>query len=123
MVNRIHKIGIVTDDVEGAVEFYTRKLGLKVAERFSNEDDEDYVFLDADGIILELMPQKSMGVAPGFHHISFKVDNVAESAQELKDKGVTITREPTEAGGGTGINLSFFEGPNQMKLQLFNREK
>ena len=123
MVRKIHKIAIISDDIEGAVEFYTQKLGLTVVERFENEDDEDYVFLDAGGILLELMPQKSMGQEPGFHHISFEVGSVEESAQELKDKGVSITKEPFDVGGGTGITLSFFEGPNQMNLQLFHREK
>ncbi len=123
MINKIHKIGIVTDNIEDAVEFYTQKLGLKVTERFSNEDDEDYVFLDAGGIILELMPQRTMGVALGVHHISFKVENVESSAQELREKGVTITKEPIDVGGDTGISLSFFSGPNQLNLQLFNREK
>ena len=123
MVHKIHKIAVVTDDIEGAVEFYTQKLGLTVVERFPTEDDEDYVFLDAGGIILELMPQKSMGQASGFHHISFEVDSVEDSAQDLKDKGVTITEEPFDVGGGTGITLGFFEGPNQLNLQLFHREK
>ena len=123
MVHKIHKIAVITDDVEGAVEFYTQKLGLTVVERFHNDDDEDYVFLDAGGILLELMPQKSMGLPPGFHHISFDVDSVEDSAQELKDKGVTITKEPFDVGGGTGITLGFFAGPNQLNLQLFHREK
>ena len=123
MAHKIHKIAIISDDIEGAVEFYTKKLGLTVVERFANEDDEDYVFLDAGGILLELMPQKTMGRAPGFHHISFDVDSVEDSAQDLKNKGVTITKEPFDVGGGTGITLSFFEGPNQLNLQLFHREK
>ena len=123
MTHKIHKIAIISDDIEGAVEFYTKKLGLTVMERFANEDDEDYVFLDAGGIILELMPQKTMGQAPGFNHISFAVDSVEDSAQDLKKKGVAITKEPFDVGGGTGITLSFFEGPNQLNLQLFHREK
>ena len=123
MAHKIHKIAIISDDIEGAVEFYTKKLGLTVMERFANEDDEDYVFLDAGGILLELMPQKTMGQALGFHHISFDVDSVEDSAQDLKNKGVTITKEPFDVGGGTGITLSFFEGPNQLNLQLFHREK
>ena len=57
MVHKIHKIAIVSNDIEGAVEFYTQKLGLTVVERFENEDDEDSVFLNAGGILLELMPQ------------------------------------------------------------------
>ena len=123
MVHKIHKIAVITDDIEGAVAFYTQKLGLTVVERFANDDDEDYVFLDAGGILLELMPQKSMEQDPGFHHISFKVDSVEDSAQDLQDKGVTITKEPFDVGGGTGITLGFFEGPNQLNLQLFHREK
>ena len=123
MAHKIHKVAIISDDIEGAVEFYTKKLGLTVVERFANEDDEDYVFLDAGGILLELMPQKTMGRAPGFHHISFDVDSVEDSAQDLKNKGVSITKEPFDVGGGTGITLSFFEGPNQLNLQLFHREK
>ena len=123
MAHKIHKIAIISDDIEGAVEFYTKKLGLTVMERFANEDDEDYVFLDAGGILLELMPQKTMGRASGFHHISFDVDSVEDSAQDLKNKGVAITNEPFDVGGGTGITLSFFEGPNQLNLQLFHREK
>ena len=123
MINKIHKIAVITDDIEGAVQFYTQKLGLTVVERFENDDDEDYVFLDAGGILLELMPQKTMGQEAGFHHISFEVDSVEDSAQELKDKGVTITKEPFDVGGDTGITLGFFAGPNQVNLQLFHREK
>lgn len=123
MVHKIHKIAIITDDIEEAVRFYTQKLGLTVVERFENEDDEDYVFLDAGGILLELMPQKSIGAEPGFHHISFEVDSVEDSARELREKGVEITKESFDVGGGTGITLSFFAGPNQMNLQLFHREK
>ena len=57
MVHKIHKIALVTDDIEETVRFYTQTLGLTVMERFPNGDGEDYVFLDAGGIILELMPQ------------------------------------------------------------------
>ena len=110
MVHKIHKIAVVTDDIEGAVEFYTQKLGLTVVERFHNDDDEDYVFLDAGGILLELMPQKSMGLPPGFHHISFDVDSVEDSAQELKDKGVAITKEPFDVGGALALPWGFSRG-------------
>lgn len=123
MGHRIHKIAVVTDDVEGAVQFYTEQLGLTVLERFANQGDEDYVFLDAGGVILELMPQKSMGVEPGFHHLSFRVDSVDQSARELEARGVKITRPPFDAGGETGIRLAFFEGPNQLNLQLFERDR
>lgn len=120
MVSKIHKIAVVTDDVEGAVRFYTETLGLEVMERFPNEGDDDYVFLKAGDIILELMPQKTMQVPAGFHHLSFAVDSVDASAQALADKGVSMVKEPFDVGVG-GIRLAFFEGPNQVPLQLFER--
>ena len=122
MINRIHKIAVVTDDVEGAVRFYTQTLGLEVIERFPNADDEDYVFLKAGDVILELMPKKTMQAPEGFHHISFKVDSVDAGAEELKDKGVEMEKEPFDAGVG-GIRLAFFEDPNGVRLQLFERHQ
>lgn len=121
MIDNIHKIALVSDDIEGAVRFYTRTLGLVEIERFHNEDDEDFVFLQAGDIILELMPQKTMEAEVGFHHISFKVDSVDDSARELEDKGVDIAVEPFDAEGAD-IRLSFFNGPNDVLLQLFRRE-
>ncbi len=120
MINKIHKIALVTDDVEGAVKFYTQTLGLEIIERFPVEDDEDYVFLKAGDMILELMPKKSIQAEEGFHHISFRVDSVDTSVQALKDKGVPIEVEPFDTGVG-GIRLAFFKGPNEMLLQLFER--
>ena len=120
MINKIHKIALVTDDVESAVAFYTQVVGLEVMERFSNEDDEDFVFLKAGNVTLELMPKKTMKAPEGFHHISFEVESVDVAFEELKAKGVKILREPFDAGIG-GIRLAFFEGPNGVRLQLFQR--
>ena len=122
MINRIHKIALVTDDVEGDVRFYTETLGLQVMERFPNVDDEDYVFLKAGDIILELMPKKTMQAPVGFHHISFRVDSVDAAAQDLREEGVQMAKEPFDIGIG-GIRLAFFYGPDQVPLQLFERHQ
>ena len=123
MIDKIHKIAVVTDDVEGSVEFYTRTLALKEVERLPGRDgDEDFVFLDAGGFLLELMPQKTMQAEVGFHHISFKVESVYEAGSELRNKGVELEKEPFDAGVG-GIHLSFFRGPGNVLLQLFQRDK
>ncbi len=121
MIDNIHKIAIVSDDIEGAVRFYTETLGLTELERFPNDDDEDFVFLKAGNVILELMPQKTMQADVGFHHISFKVGDVDDSAGDLKAAGVNVAVEPFDAEG-TDIRLSFFNGPNDVLLQLFQRE-
>jgi len=91
MNGMIHKVAVVSDDIEGAVEFYTKTVGLQVIERFPNEDDEDFVFLKAGDVILELMPQKTMQADLGFHHISFKVDDVKEALHAIGVQGMTAT--------------------------------
>jgi len=120
MINQIHKIALVTDDVEETVRFYTETLGLEVTERFPTEEDEDFVFLQAGDITLEIMPKKTMEAEEGFHHISFRVDSVDGAAQELKEKSVTMEVEPMDAGVG-GIRLGFFRDLNEVRLQLFER--
>lgn len=120
MINRIHKIALVADDVEAAVEFYTKTLGLEVTERFPVEGDQDYVFLKAGDVTLELMPKKAMGVEPGFHHISFHVDSTDAATAELTGKGVSMDKEPFDVGTG-GIRLAFFPGLDGVQLQLFER--
>jgi catechol 2,3-dioxygenase-like lactoylglutathione lyase family enzyme len=122
MINNIHKIAIATEDVEGSVKFYTETLGLELLKRFPAEGDEDFVFLKAGNIILELMPTKTMGAEAGFHHISFKVDNMDEAVGELAEKGVGLDVEPFDAGAD-GIFLAFFKGPNEVKLQLFDQQQ
>lgn len=122
MINRLHKIAVVTEDVEGAVRFYTRTLGLEVLERFPTPEGEDFVFLKAGDTILELMPKKVMKTEVGFHHISFRVEDMDASVRELKEKGVPLEREPFEADP-SGLRLAFFRGPDQVNLQLFERHQ
>jgi catechol 2,3-dioxygenase-like lactoylglutathione lyase family enzyme len=122
MIDRIHKVALVTDDVEGAVKFYTETLGMVVSERFPNEDDEDFVFLKSGDFTLELMPKKTMDADVGFHHISFRVDSVDAGAQALREKGVNMEVAPFDAGVG-GIRLGFFKGPDDVLLQLFERDR
>ena len=122
MINNIHKIALVTDDIEGSIKFYTETLGMELMQRFPAEDDEDYVFLKAGNLILELMPKKTVGTEAGFHHISLRVDSMDDAVQGLAEKGIQMEVEPFDAGV-EGIHLAFFRGPNDVRLQLFEQRK
>jgi catechol 2,3-dioxygenase-like lactoylglutathione lyase family enzyme len=121
MINNLHKIGVVTGNVAKAEEFYTKILGLEVVERFPSDVGEDYVFMQAGSVKVELLPQKAMNAPEGVHHLSFRVESVDEGCAYLKSKGVKILVEPFDAGVG-GIRLAFFEGPDGLRLQLFERK-
>lgn len=122
MIGDLHKAAVVVDSVADAQRFYTEVLGLTVTERISSgsgADDEDYVMLRAGSTTLELMPQKAMGTASGFHHLSFRVGDVDASAAALREQGVAMETEPFDAPGG--LRLAFFRGPGGVLLQLFER--
>ena len=122
MIGELHKAAVVAESVADAERFYTDVLGLVVTERIPSgtaADDEDYVMLRAGSTTLELMPRKAMGVAPGFHHLSFRVDDVDAAAATLLEQGVTLEKEPFDAAGN--LRLAFFRGPDGVLLQLFQR--
>jgi methylmalonyl-CoA/ethylmalonyl-CoA epimerase len=122
MIGELHKAAVVVESVAEAERFYTGVLGLTVSERIPSgtaADDEDYVMLAAGSTTLELMPRKAMGVAPGFHHLSFRVDDVDAAAAALRGEGVTLEKAPFDAAGN--LRLAFFRGPDGVLLQLFQR--
>eukprot|EP01048_Picozoa_sp_COSAG05_P005230 COSAG05_NODE_305_length_11703_cov_15.056705_2_plen_488_part_00 len=129
-IQTMHKIAIVVSSVEKSVEYYTKILGLEVLERFANADDEDYVFLRAGNVVLELMPQKSMACDTGIHHLSFKVSDTdrAFKAIQLANAGdagpITTLAEPFDIPGEQfrGLRLAFFADPDSTRLQLFARD-
>jgi len=121
----IWKIALLVEDMKEAEELYVNKLGMKVLERLDLGDAGEALFLDAGNVNLELIPTKAFEGAgrlavPGVHHLSFKVDNIEESCEELKAEGIEFIREPFEAL--PGLMLSFFDGLNGVNLQLFKRK-
>lgn len=120
---KIWKIALLVEDMKEAEDLYANILGMKIIERLPLGDAGEALFLDAGGIQLELIPKAAfegegrLGI-PGVHHLSFKVDDVKKTAEELKAKGVNFIKEPFEAL--PGMTLAFFDGKNGVNLQLFN---
>ncbi len=120
---KIWKIALLVEDMKEAENLYANILGMKVIERLPLGDAGEALFIDAGGIQLELIPKAAfegegrLGI-PGVHHLSFKVDDVEKTTEELKAKGVNFIKEPFEAL--PGMTLAFFDGLNGVNLQLFN---
>ena len=114
---KIWKIGLLVQDLEAAEAFYTGVLGMEVISKSPRS-----VHLDAGAVRLELIRREvfegdeRLGV-PGVHHLSFKIDNIETEAQKLKAKNVKFIREPFEIA--KGLKLAFFDGLNNVNLQLF----
>ena len=108
MVNlKIKLASIMVDDQAKAEEFYTAKLGLEVKHKMPVGEYYWLTFVspnDTAGMELSLEPNVNPAAATyqkalkeqGIPAFMFFVEDVAATVEALKERGVTITMEPTD---------------------------
>lgn len=120
---KIWKIGVLVEDLKTAEDYYTGILGMEVISRGPTS-----IHLDAGAVRLELINKGTFLFKDderlgnlGVHHLSFKVDNIQEETEKLKAKGLTFLKEPFLRM--PGLQLAFFDGLNNVNLQLFDDKR
>lgn len=132
MIKTIDHIGIMTNDLQQSVEFYTDVLGFSVSRKIEMaEAGLSAVFVEKDGSKIELMKYRGKNVAnrsegaelkiggssiPINDHISFSVDDIESTVTEFKEKGVKFDLEPMQLEGG--MKLASFKDPNGVLIEL-----
>ena len=113
-IKRIAHLGIAVNDLEAAINFFTKGLPLEVAHR------EDYQgmkigFVPVGDSSVELLQDVSGASAikrfldkngEGIHHIAFEVDDIYQAVAELKEKGIRLIDE-TPRPGAHGMSVAF----------------
>ncbi|MFA7288968.1 MAG: methylmalonyl-CoA epimerase [Melioribacteraceae bacterium] len=115
-LNKIEHIGIAVKDIDAAIRYYQRVLGLecynieevidqKVRTAFFMVGETKIELLESledDGPIGKFIEKKGEGV----HHIAFAVDSVADSLKEADEKGIQlIDKAPRK--GAEKMNIAF----------------
>lgn len=136
MIKTIDHIGIMTNDLQQSVEFYTDVLGFSVSAKIEMDDvGFSVIFVEKNGSKIELMgyrdeiPKRPEGIEikldgspiPINDHITFSVDNIGATVTELKEKGVEFILEPIQLEGG--MKLASFKDPNGMLIELVEHPK
>ncbi len=132
MIKTIDHIGIMTNDLEKSVRFYTDVLGFSIAMKMEMAyAGLSVAFIEKEGSKIELMeykgkdaPKRSKGVEitigrssiPLNDHTSFSVDNIEDTVTELKEKGVIFSLEPVELEDG--IKLAYCKDPDGSLIEL-----
>jgi catechol 2,3-dioxygenase-like lactoylglutathione lyase family enzyme len=131
MIKTIDHIGIMTNDLQRSVEFYTEVLGFSVSARIEMDDvGFSAIFVEKNGIKIELMgyrdkiPERSEGIEiklggsliPINDHITFSVDEIEATVTELKEKGVLFFLEPVQLEGG--MKIASFKDPGGVLIEL-----
>ncbi|HEY9206516.1 MAG TPA: VOC family protein [Candidatus Methanoperedens sp.] len=132
MIKTIDHIGIMTNDLQKSVEFYTDVLGFSVSSRIEMaEAGLSVVFVEKDDGKIELMeyrgknvPKRSKGIEikvggnliPLNDHITFSVDDIEATVTQIKEKGLVFHLEPIQLEGG--MKLASFKDPDGVLIEL-----
>jgi lactoylglutathione lyase len=115
------------NDLERSVKFYEQALGLKVTRRHTSPRGAQLAFIatpnSEEEIELCQMPPgaEPVKVQPDLMHLAFEVDDLAQFAAELKQKGFELSDGPTKTGSGSVI--AFIDAPEGYEVELIQRAK
>ncbi len=98
-------LGIVTQDMSGALKFYAGILGFRLLKQWRSEDGKtEFAMLDSAGGRIELLCfAGTLGVAshaetnlrqPGLRHFAVAVDDVDTFRTRLEEAGIPILIQP-----------------------------
>lgn len=125
-LNKIHHIAIIGSNYEVSKKFYTEILGLEVIrEVYRKERDSYKLDLKLGDSEIELFSFPNAPVRPsypearGLRHLAFEVDNIDEAITELNLHGIEC--EPIRIDEFTGKRFTFFEDPDKLPLELYER--
>jgi lactoylglutathione lyase len=116
-------------DLDEALDFWSRKLGLVEVRRMDNEAGRyTLVFLaapeDADAgksaaaPLVELTynwDPEDYGEGRNFGHLAYEVDDIYATCQSLMDAGVTINRPPRDG------RMAFVRSPDNISIELLQK--
>lgn len=128
MIKTMDHIGILTNDLQRSVEFYTDVLGFSISSKMEM-DGLTIIFVEKEGSKIELMGYKNVPKRPENiqlemgdnslsinDHITFSVDDMEATVDELRKKNVTFDMAPIQLEGG--MKLAFFKDPNGLLIEL-----
>lgn len=131
---KVDHIGIAVKNLEETLKFYEEVLGMtctgkeeveeqKVRVAFLPVGDSEVELLestDPEGPIAKYIEKKGEGI----QHIAFRVDNIEEAIENMKQKGVRMIDEtPRYGAGGAKIAFCHPRSTGGVLVELSEREE
>lgn len=133
MVKKVDHIGIAVSNLEQALEFYEKVLGMslqgievveeqKVKVAFLPIGDTEIELLestDKEGPIAKFIEKKGEGI----QHIAYRVDDIEKALEEMRGKGIRLIDEKPRYGAG-GAKIAFLhpKSTNGVLIELCQRD-
>ena len=105
MIKGVKFVTIPVRDQDRALEFYTKKLGMRVITDSPYDDKQRWIELRiprADTRVVLFTSDDQVPMIGGIMNITFVADDVEATARELKAQGVEFVQDPQKADWGTG---------------------
>ena len=117
-------------DLQRALDFYTKVLGMQVLRRKDYPDGRfTNVFVgygdEAHHAVIELTHNwdtTSYDIGSGYGHIAIEVEDAYKTCDEIKKRGGKVTREAGPMKFGTTV-IAFAEDPDGYKIELVQHQR
>ena len=124
MFNGFHHIGLIVNDVDKSLKFYTEGLGGKVTFSFPMGNSGKTIYLvDLGGnAVIEIIPRGQDGAESNarWAHIAVNTDDVRKAHATALEAGGTTRSEPRDTALGTmPVCNSFLLGPDGESIEFF----
>jgi methylmalonyl-CoA epimerase len=104
----IDHIGVAVDDLEGAIELYRDRMGMREQHRETVEAFAvEAVLLEVGGSHVELLrptdPASAVGRfleknGPGMHHVAYRVEDIDAALDQVRSAGLRLIDERPRTG-------------------------
>jgi len=121
MIRGIELASIPVSNQDAALRFYTEKLGFKVVTDQPYDGKQRWIELlipGAESRVALFTPQGHENRIGGPQPLTFRCDDVFETAKTLKSKGVAFATEPTKEVWGT---MAVFKDPDGNEFVLSHK--
>ena len=119
-----HHIGLITDDAERSLKFYTEGLGGKTAHSFIMGDTGRLIYLvDLGGnAVVEIIPRGNAGGEENarWAHVAVHTDDARAAYAKALEAGAKPRTEPGEVSlGAMPAVIAFVTGPDGEVIEFF----
>lgn len=123
----IHHVAIICSDYQKSKNFYVEVLGFSIIEETFRQERNSYKLdlrlRNGDQVELFSFPnppkRSTRPEACGLRHLAFAVENIDESVNYLKSKGVQA--EDIRIDEITGKRFTFFRDPDGLPLEIYEK--
>lgn len=126
MFKKMEHIGIMVNDMDRSIEFYTEVVGMDLKKREKLNEEVELAFLafaGSEDIELELVGRGTTGLSDQgiVNHLAFSVEDIDETLAHLKAHGVRLL-DQTPREILDGVWIAFFFGPDGERLELVQQQ-